>query len=419
MDSRPAWSTIYDMSQARPRFTDLLVLGAAATWVIALLVIQTHYAYGWGGIDLGVYLRGGQAVRDGEDLYGSGFSNVIVMLNGNSRSAAAASLPFTYPPFAALLFAPLSCLSFGQAWLLITAFGIGSGYVIASILASRYGSALGFLKRRNVTLVATAVLLVSTASFDSMRLGQVSLPLAALVMLDLHRKERRLFPVGVLVGIAAAVKILPGVIVVYWLLTRQWRQASVAVSTVGVLWGVAALALPGDSLSYFTTFKALNARGQGDGNAYNLSFINSLGRLTGNAPGMVTSIVVAALVLITASAAALSWRRAGDNFGAGLTMFAAVSLASPIGWVHYTVWALPLLVAATSRMSVRPRRMLLAVSALLLSLPFRHPGLVNMKALWPLAIYLVLAAALAVGLKGFEVRPDGEGDEVVVTNTDV
>ena len=49
-------------------------------------------------IDLDVYAAGGRAVLTGQSLYEDGFD------------ARGAHLPFTYPPLAAMLFAPLSLL---------------------------------------------------------------------------------------------------------------------------------------------------------------------------------------------------------------------------------------------------------------------------------------------------------------------
>src|SRR5579875_7084 len=59
---------------------------------LAVLLIS-HLGHGWGFVDLHVYERAGAAVRGGERLYALRFPG---------------ALAFTYPPFAALLLAPLT-----------------------------------------------------------------------------------------------------------------------------------------------------------------------------------------------------------------------------------------------------------------------------------------------------------------------
>lgn len=84
---------------------------AVALWV-ALLVLASCgvVALRYGGfLDLRVYLMGGTGARLGEKIYGLELDGV--------------GLPFTYPPFAALLLAPLSVLPFEEArvlWALLS-----------------------------------------------------------------------------------------------------------------------------------------------------------------------------------------------------------------------------------------------------------------------------------------------------------
>ena len=58
-------------------------------------------------------------------------------------------------------------------------------------------------------------------------LGQIGIVLMALVLADTLPRSTRL-PRGVLVGVATAIKLLPGVFVLYWAVTERWRAVLVA-----------------------------------------------------------------------------------------------------------------------------------------------------------------------------------------------
>ena len=75
-------------------------------------------------------------------------------------------------------------------------------------------------------------------------LGQIGIVLMALVLADTLPRSTRL-PRGVLVGVATAIKLLPGVFLLYWAVTKRWRAVAIASATTVGLWGVTALLRPG------------------------------------------------------------------------------------------------------------------------------------------------------------------------------
>ena len=105
----------------RRRLTLLLATAAA-------VVLAAYLAVRWLAhptmIDMVVYRREGRAVLNGEDLYGAG---VQVASHGGNV------LPATYPPFAAMLFAPLAWLPVGAAKVLVTAANIGLVAVVVHL----------------------------------------------------------------------------------------------------------------------------------------------------------------------------------------------------------------------------------------------------------------------------------------------
>ena len=405
MDTTDADGTVTCMRAPRFRRADLLLLPPTSVLAVFVVAAQLRYAFALTGIDLGVYLRGGKALLEHVPLYTPSFAEAWVTLGSNGATSAAASLPFTYPPFAALLFAPLSLLGYPSAILLFTMLGVMAASSIAHITVTRYLPNTGRFSPTGLTLALTMILLGTTAVFESMRLGQLSLLLTALVLVDLHsdRPGRR---TGVLVGIAAAVKLLPGIVIVYWALTRQWRKAITATVTTAICWIVAVIAAPQDSIEFFSRFAALDARGQGDLNPYNLAVSDTLSRLVGHTMGTAVATVIALGVLAVGAAGARRWFRTGDELAGGLTMVAAVSLASPVGWVHYTMWALPAVAIACSQSSRRLQLLALPVAAVALSVPFRQPALESIgNSLSVLAVYGAFAALVLTALRATKTTP--------------
>ena len=309
--------------------TNRRLVGWAATVlaVVALLWIRWSVARGsWA--DLEVYLRGAQAIVTGTPLY----------------VHHAGVLPFTYSPFAAMVFTPLHLLSpTGARWV----FTIGSlvGYLVAV-------GAIGWRLRlpwRHMALVALA----GTALEPFVRtilLGQVNLYLMAAVVVDclLIRSSRR----GWLVGLAAGIKVVPGVFVLYFVLKRDWRSARRAVFGFLVTVACGTLVAPQDSLrfwggglfgiSHFGPAAVVDGKNQ--------SLIGQLARVSQNpSPSMVTELLVFAAALTLGGVAAHRQLRIGDDVAALTAVAIAGLLASPLSWTHHWVWAVPAVMVLMSR----------------------------------------------------------------------
>ena len=69
---------------------------------------------------------------------------------------------------------------------------------------------------------------------DGIRFGQVNAFMVLACLMDLREPRPglvRRVPRGVLVGLAMAVKLTPGVFVVHFLVTKRWKEAATAVGT--------------------------------------------------------------------------------------------------------------------------------------------------------------------------------------------
>ncbi len=256
-------------------------------------------------------------------------------------------LPFTYPPLAAVGFAPLAPLPFSAAALVWAAVNA------AALVAVCYLSLRAVLPGRpRRTLVLGACALAGPATLlEPVSLtfffGQVNLVLAALVLADLTmtvRLGRRALPRGVLVGVACAVKLVPLVFVPYLFLTRQVRAAWTALAAFAGLTLVAAALDPAQSWSYWTRF-ATDARRVGDpAFISNQSLRGALDRLAHQHLSTVVTSAAAGVVLVGGLALA-RWAWRDSSAFLGLLVAATTGLlASPISWAHHFVWAVPVLV---------------------------------------------------------------------------
>src|SRR5438046_1118102 len=143
------------------------------------------------------------------------------------------SLPFIYPPFAAVLLSPLALLPWAVS--AVVTFGLSTvGLALTLYLACRRIWPSG--GQQGAALLA-ALALPACSWLEPVRetywFGQVNIVLMTLVALDCL-VERPKWPRGVLVGIAAAVKLTPAAFVLFFLVRRDFRSAVVTVVSAAV-----------------------------------------------------------------------------------------------------------------------------------------------------------------------------------------
>ncbi|MFC1415619.1 glycosyltransferase 87 family protein [Streptacidiphilus cavernicola] len=236
---------------------------------------------------------------------------------------------FTYPPFAALCMLPDALVPRGVA--------VGLAFALNT-------AASVYLLRRLVPgwppVVAVCLFAMLEPVRDSFSLGQVNLPLLALVLTDLrpHRFS------GVGIGLAAAVKLTPALFIGSLLLTRRRRAAGTATGVALAATGAGWLLAPGPSRRYWTS--ALWDTGRVGDPAYvsNQSLRGVLARLGDPGHPVLWPLLVLAVLAVWAHRV----RRAPDQLTAFALTGAAACLVSPVTWVHHLVWLLPALVLARS-----------------------------------------------------------------------
>ncbi|MGW7196016.1 glycosyltransferase 87 family protein [Streptomyces chryseus] len=330
---------------ARPAVARRPILVAASVCLLSFAAFwAAQRAADVSMIDLMVYRAEGETVRSGGDLY--------------AMRATEANLPTTYPPFAALLFTPLTLLGVPEMRALAT---------VANLLL------VVALVRLSLRLVgrgsATAVLLAAALAvwcepvWTTLRYGQVNLLLATAVLWDLTRREGHRWA-GAGIGLAAAMKLTPALFAVFLLITglvrargalrgrarNPWlRQAATAAAVFLAATAVSAAVLPYDSHRYWTRMIFEAGRVGHAEDTANQSLRGVLARLlhTGDPGGWWA--VAAALTAVVGVAVAVRAELRGERAGAVVACAVTALLVSPVSWSHHWVWCVPVVLFLAAR----------------------------------------------------------------------
>jgi alpha-1,2-mannosyltransferase len=302
------------------------VVGAQALLLVALLVSVTNGRLWFPAyrVDLAVYRLGSTVLLHGGALYGP----LPPLVTGQR-------LPFTYPPFAAILLSPFALLPEPAAAVVMTLLTIGAlAVVVVLVLRSCVTLPHGWVGVGWVVLLAEVIEPVRTALYA----GQVDVLLMALVVLDVLVAAPR-WPRGLLIGIAAAVKLTPAVFVLYLVLRRDYRAALTAGLSFACATVVGFLMARADSVHYWTHLVFDDGR---IGNAWyagNQSWWGLLSRIhlsDGVRVGWWLALV-AGTVVVTVPAMRRALRARRDTVALGLNAVCGL-LVCPISWSHHWVW---------------------------------------------------------------------------------
>ncbi|MEV7285020.1 glycosyltransferase 87 family protein [Streptomyces sp. NPDC093252] len=246
---------------------------------------------------------------------------------------------FTYPPFAAVVMAPMALVPLSLAIALALLLNLAALLAVLRVLTGRAWRRHGWY---GCALAACALALFEPLR-DTVSFGQVNVVLLALVLTDLWlltnapRAPARWAGIGI--GLAAAVKLTPAVFIGLLLIAGRRRAAAVAGLVAAAATGLAALVAPGASRFYWTEALWDTTRVGRLDYVSNQSLQGLLARLgeTGRpAWALAVALVLGVWVWRTRRAVASGdWRAAFAL--TGLT----ACLISPITWVHHLVWLLP------------------------------------------------------------------------------
>ncbi|RZT85457.1 alpha-1,2-mannosyltransferase [Pseudonocardia sediminis] len=386
-----------------------LLTGNRAVFLVAVPLLIAALIWSWTrlhgySLDLDVYRIGVQTWLAGGDMYGTLPQPVFGPV-----------LPFIYPVFAAIVLVPLSVIPLGVAVFVMFALSVlaltAAIYVTVRVVWPAGGRS-GAVPLS--MLVLAAALLIEPVA-QTLAFGQINLVLMVMVLVDCLAPRTRL-PRGVLIGLAAAIKLTPGGFVLFFLLRRDFRSAVVAAVTGIVATGVGFAVDPDASARYWFGGPAAGVSGSTFFSNETIQAVLARQDLTG-LPFTVLWLVIVAILLVLAYPVI---RRAEPATALAATA-AVILMASPTSWSHHWVWVVPALIAVGAH-AVRYRSVAWAAvgvvtAAMFYVAPFRWmPNVWGMQMRWSLweqtlgASYVIVAViTLALGWWYYQCGPGAAG----------
>jgi alpha-1,2-mannosyltransferase len=302
-----------------------LSIGARLAWTYLL-------PNGANFVDLHVYLGGAGALDHPGTLYDFVYG----------EQTPDFPLPFTYPPFAAVLFYPLHLLPFGLvalAWQL----GIVAALYAVVRMSQRLLPAGSSSGDRRVAMLWTAIGIWTEPLRSTFDYGQVNVLLVLAVLFAVY--STRWWLSGLLVGLAAGVKLTPAVSGLYFLGARRWGALAFSVVVFFLTIGLSALVVGDQTRYYFTRLLGDASRVGPIGTSFNQSWRGGISRIMGTDAGHGPVVLIG--IAATAVLAVLAWRAVGgaeDRLAAIVIVQLFGLLLSPISWTHHWVWLIPLMI---------------------------------------------------------------------------
>lgn len=322
------------------------VLGKLAVVALILMVVGGYifeaFVNTYGGLDFSIYRMGAMTIFDNEgfdkELYGRAMVSIGVL-----------DLPFTYPPFAALVFLPFAFIPLKVGMAIMVLMTTAAAWWLSSIMysyANAHGRPLPLQDKlgRYGTIAALTIVVMLCGpwrrTFDLMQINPI---IMVLILADFLRPATRV-PRGVLIGIAGGLKLTPLVFGLILLVRRDWKGIITLGATFLATIALGFVLLPQEAPQYW--FHAVSDPSRvGD-----INFVDNISiqgwlmhyGLNGTAAKLGFYLLAALSVVLTAAILYQLERRNKVLAQIAVTGFLMVSL-SPISWSHHNV-LLPLLV---------------------------------------------------------------------------
>lgn len=331
---------------APPRRYCLFLLEAGlAVMGAATLSLVTH---GHPFIDLEVYRLGVQAWWGGGDIYGA-----------LPPTSAGIVLPYIYPPFSALVLVPFTVTPWAVAVVATFVLSVVALAITLYVVARRFWPNGGRRGAFTVSAVALPLAIVLEPVRETLSFGQINLWLMALIAVDcLTRKPW--WPRGLLVGLAAAIKITPVAFVLFFVLRKDFPSVRNVVIGGGAATALGFVVASQESVQYWFGGLAGASGISGSPYAMNQTIAAALARLNFSDSWQLGLRVVLTLAVL---AAAIVIMVRVDPPLALMVNAAAALILSPTSWSHHWVWIAPTLLVATGYAIHADKRRLIAAMA--------------------------------------------------------
>jgi hypothetical protein len=331
-----------------------VILATIAGSIWAIHVFGRHYTF----FDLRIYHGAMVWWTHGGDLYDFVAPNT--------------TLGFTYPPFAALMMAPMALLPTLVAGWTTTVVSLAGLVLLLIWLLVPIADRCGW-SRWSAVALAVPLAAATEPVRETLGFGQINLLLAVLIYADFvalrSRAQvaiesgpdgppgritrlsvlRRLWATGALagvgVGLATAIKLTPGVFIIYFAVTKQWRAALASVATTLGVTMMTFMVTGKAAGTYFGSVVFDTSRvGTVDSTA-NQSLAGILARLY-DSPTTPTLMWLSfsALLLAVGLTRAMNAHNVGDELAAFTIVGLTGNAICPISWSHHLVFLIPALI---------------------------------------------------------------------------
>ena len=370
--------------------------GRRLAMVAAAVAAGTGLWQGWkigppsGLLDLQIYVGSARGWLQGGSLY--------------DYHDGVHHLGATYPPIGPIFFAlfkPMSAECREILWSALSLVALAATTWFAAEIA-------GVERARRVTwcLWAFAASVVTIPVWLTLRQGQVNIVLWLLVVADVALVGRRSRWSGIGIGLATAVKLVPGLFIVWLLLAGRRAAAGRAILAAAAATALGWLLAPSDSRLYWTELIFNSDRiGRVDDNANN-SLLGVVSRVIepGHLRTGVWLAAAAAVVVVGLWRGVLAARR-DDLLTATAVVGCAGALVSPISWTHHLGFAVLALAAFAAR-KPRPWAVVALVAAwLVLVSPGGHGNEVSTSSIRAVVLLAIVVALPIVTGRSARGRP--------------
>ena len=380
--------------------------------------------------DFGHLYVGGYAAANGINFF-----DPRAMLQAAGQLGIPRLNPFVYPPFFALALIPLHWMRADIAWMVFTALSHAAFFLaLALLIRSLRRPGEDVLLWWGASLLAASLFDPLQATFMA---GQVNTFLLLLFCASwrLWAKGRTGWA-GALLGLGAAVKLAPGLFLLYFVRKREWRAAAALVGIVFVSWVLSWMALGGDVHTAFLSEARQMAYGSSTWSQFGQHFhvephnqapsafwyrlFTHNPSTTGvlDSPMLAKSLSMFSALIVLAGLTRLSSpRQPCDAREWGLWILGMLWLPSLL-WDHYFTQALfPLAVGARLILDGHERyAVALAAGAALLAVNFFYDILPFKSGLLTACMSIKLYGSILVGLYLLRHRLPGAADQTISTD---
>jgi alpha-1,2-mannosyltransferase len=316
-------------------------------WIVVVAVLggQLVHALTVGGLDFTVYRAGAATIFGNDGMDVDLYERNLIQLTADSY------LPFTYPPFAALVLLPFAFVppQVGVAFMVLLSMAVA--WWISTLIVD-YANARGRqlplqdkLGRTTTIALLTALICFSGPWRRGLGLVQINPLIMLLVLWDLVRPATRV-PRGLFIGIAGGIKLTPLAFGLILLMRKDVKGVITLGITFAATVGLGFLLLPRQAVEFWTHAVSDPSR---VGNINYLDNISIQGWLmhfgvTGEVLKVLMYVLIVVLLVGVAAAIPALEKRGMRMSVVALTAFLMLQM-SPISWSHHNTW-LPLIAAA-------------------------------------------------------------------------